>query len=94
MTKINSADITSAINYAQTDPKISVELRRRDTDKRLDCSYINCKVISKINNPVKRFEIIFNYVFIAQNDQKGEDIIVTIEKSARGDLRIENWKTI
>jgi hypothetical protein len=90
MSKVTSTDISGAISFAQGDPAISAELRRRDNDNRLDCVFIDCEIKSGIGNPVKRFKLVFNYAFISQTDARGEDIIVEIE-SIDGTMRIVRW---
>ena len=92
MNKIKHSDILLAIQFVIADEKIVLEISRRDNDNRLDCNNINCKVISGIDNPVKLFEILFNYAFVDGPDRTGEDIVVQVE-SNRGVLRIKEWHT-
>ena len=90
MNKITHLDILNAIQFATSNQEIFREINRRDEDRNLDCNNINCKIISGIGNPIKLFEVIFNYAFVQGPDRRGEDIVVHVE-SNRDALRIREW---
>lgn len=79
MAQVTSADISNVISFAKSDPEVSRLLRDRDDDVRLVCVYITCKLLNRIEEPVKDYEVVFNYDFVRENLAPDRDVVVTVE---------------
>lgn len=78
MALITSTDIANAIAFSKSDPEVSVLLRKRDDNVGLVCAFIKCTLLSRIEEPVKTFEVVFNYDSIKE-PLPGEDVVVVVE---------------
>lgn len=79
MAQITSTDIANAIAFAKSDPEVSNLLQKRDADDALVCMFIKCTLLNRIEEPVKVYEVAFDYSLTWEDPLQGQDVVVTVE---------------